>query len=133
MVVSMAGLEHIGFNVNAPVEQAAWFCEHLGMTVARKFGPPQFGHFLADARGGMMLEFYHNAAMPVPDYAALLPMSFHVAFQVDDVASTREKLLRAGASAEGDITRNSDGDQIALVRNPWGLTVQLVKRAQRML
>ena len=126
-------LEHIGFNVSAPVEQAEWFCKNLGMTVARQFGPPQYGHFLADARGQMMLEFYHNADMPVPDYASIPPMSFHVAFQVADVAAAREKLLRAGATAEGEITTNADGDKIGLVRNPWGLTVQLVKRAKAML
>ena len=126
-------LEHIGFNVHKPVEQAEWFCKNLGMTVARKFGPPQHGHFLADARGQMMLEFYFNSKVPVPDYAAIPPMAFHVAFQVDDVAAVRERLLQAGAKSESEVLTNDDGDNIALLRDPWGLTVQLIKRAKKML
>jgi hypothetical protein len=55
-------LEHLGLNHPDPVAAAAWYCQNLGMTVARQFGPPQNGRFLADARGKMMLEFYHNTS-----------------------------------------------------------------------
>jgi uncharacterized glyoxalase superfamily protein PhnB len=103
------------------------------MTVARKFGPPGHGHFLADAQGRMMLEFYLNVAVPIPDYPSLNPFSFHVAFQVDDVAVTRERLLQAGATAEGEVATNDDGDKLAMVRDPWGLPLQFVKRTKTML
>jgi len=71
------------------------------------------------------LEFYLNNTVPVPDYPSLNAFSFHVAFQVDDVAATRERLLQAGATAEGEVTTNDDGDKLAMVRDPWGLPVQL--------
>jgi len=80
------------------VAAAAWYVKNLGMKVTRKFGPPGHGHFLADAQGRMMLEFYLNNTVPVPDYPSLNAFSFHVAFQVDDVAATRERLLQAGAN-----------------------------------
>lgn len=126
-------LEHIGLNHPDPVAAAAWYEQNLGMKIARKFGPPGHGHFLTDARGAMMLEFYHNALAPVPDFRSLNPMSHHVAFQVDDVAVTRDRLIKAGATAQGGVTSNDDGDQLAMMRDPWGLPVQLVKRTKSML
>lgn len=126
-------LEHLGLNHPDPVAAAAWLCQHLGMTVARKFGPPQHGHFLADARGKMMLELYRNADVPVPDYAKLAPFSFHIAFHVDDVPALRARLLQAGATPEGEVNTNSDGDKITIVRDPWGICLQFVQRAQPMI
>jgi glyoxylase I family protein len=126
-------LEHLGLNHSDAVAAADWYCTNLGMKVTRKFGPPGHGHFVADAGGQMMLEFYHNAQAPVPDFRALNPMSFHVAFHVEDVLATRERLLKAGATAAGNVTSNEDGDTLAIVRDPWGLPVQLVKRTKAML
>lgn len=126
-------LEHLGLNHPDPVAAAAWYVKNLGMTVVRKLGPPGLGHFLADTRGQMMLEFYLNATVPIPDYSSLNPFSFHVAFQVDDVAAESKRLLQAGATAEGDISTNDDGDRLAMVRDPWGLPLQLAKRAKPML
>ena len=126
-------LEHVAFQVSEPVAVAEWYCKNLGMTIRRKFGPPAFGHFLADARGQMMLEFYNNPKASVPDYRTMHPMVLHVAFQVDDVAAARERILKAGATAEGEVTTNEDGDQLAMLRDPWGLCVQLLKRAERMI
>ena len=81
----------------------------------------------------MMFELYHNATAPVPDYRAIHPLTLHVAFFVDDVADVRSKLLQAGATAEGEISSNDEGDQFAMLRDPWGLAVQLVKRTAPMV
>lgn len=126
-------LEHLGLNHHDPVAAASWYCQNLGMTVARKFGPPQHGHFLADARGKMMLELYHNTDVPMPDYASLAPFSFHIAFHVEDVPSLRARLLQAGATPEGEVNTNSDGDKITIVRDPWGICLQFVQRAKPMV
>ncbi len=126
-------LEHLGLNHHDPAAAAAWYCQHLGLTVARKFGAPGHGHFLADTRGQMMLEFYFNPTAGVPDYAALDPFAFHIAFHVDDVAAVRAQLLQAGATAEGEVKVNDDGDQLTVVRDPWGICLQFVRRAKRML
>jgi glyoxylase I family protein len=126
-------LEHLGLNYPDPVAAAAWYVANLGMKVARKAGPPGHGHFLADAQGRMMLEFYLNASVPIPDYRSFNPLAFHVAFHVDDVAAARERLLKAGATAEGEVTTNDDGDKLAMLRDPWGLPVQLAKRIKPMV
>ena len=126
-------LEHLGLNHNDPVAAAAWYCQNLGMIVSRKYGAPGHGHFLADARGKMMIEFYFNAKAGVPDYAAIDPFTFHIAFQVNDVAAVRASLLKAGATPEGEVNVNDDGDQLAIVRDPWGVSLQFVKRTRPML
>lgn len=126
-------IEHVGLNVPDPVAAAEWYCKNLGMKIVRASGPPVFGHFIADSRDQMLLEFYRNPAAPVPDYRTMNPLVLHIAFQVDDVAATRAKLLQAGAVAEGEISGNDAGDQFAMLRDPWGLAVQLVKRAKRMI
>lgn len=126
-------LEHLGLNHHDPGAAAAWYCQHLGMTVARKQGAPGHGHFLADARGQMMLEFYYNATAGVPNYAAIDPFAFHIAFQADDVTAIRSRLVQAGATPEGEVNVNADGDQLTFVRDPWGIALQFVKRTKPML
>jgi catechol 2,3-dioxygenase-like lactoylglutathione lyase family enzyme len=126
-------IEHVGFNVVDPVGAADWYCRNLGMRVARQSGPPGNGRFLADTRGRMMLEFYHNSKVIVPDYRSIPPMAFHVAFNVEDVAAIRASLINAGGTADGEVTTNDDGDVLAMVRDPWGLTLQLIRRARPML
>jgi glyoxylase I family protein len=126
-------LEHIAFNIPAPLAAAKWYCQNLAMTVRRKQGPPASAHFLADANGKMMLEFYQHPTVPVPEYRTIDPQVLHIAFAVNDVASIRTKLLEAGATAEGEIFGNADGDQLAMLRDPWGMPLQLVKRAHSMI
>ena len=131
--MSGMNIEHIGFNIADPVAAAEWYCKNLGMTIARQSGPPANGRFLADTRGKMMLEFYHNSKVAVPDYRNLHPIALHVALNVDDVAAARASLVKAGGTAEGEVTTNDDGDVLAMVRDPWGLTLQLLKRAKPLL
>lgn len=126
-------LEHVAYNIPAPVAAAEWYSQNLGMTVPRKFGPPAHGHFLASNRGQVMLEFYNNPKVKVPDYHALDPLVLHIAFAVEDVAAVRAHLLSVGATAEGEITTNDDGDILAMLRDPWGIPLQLVKRAKAMI
>ncbi len=126
-------LEHIGLNVPNPVAVAQWYTMHLAMKVMRKGGPPVNAHFLADAREKMMVEVYNNPKAPVPDYRTVNPLVLHLAFFVDDVRGTRERLLGFGAAAEGEVTVSDQGDELAMLRDPWGLPIQLVKRAVPML
>ena len=74
-------VEHVACNVSDPVAMAAWYVEHLGMRVVRRIPTPPYIHFLADANGRAVIEIYTNpTADPVPDYAAMHPMRFHLAF-----------------------------------------------------
>ena len=126
-------LEHVAINVEDPVSMAKWYVKNLGMKLVRKGPPPVNMHFISDAGGNMMLEIYNNPPDAVPDYTSMDPLLLHIAFMVDDVKGIREKLIAAGATAAGEITITSSGDELAMLRDPWGVAIQFVKRAKPML
>ena len=126
-------IEHAAYQVADPARAAEWYVAHLGMTVKRAQRESPFMHFLADSAGAVMIEFYNNPAMAVPDYRRVDPILMHLAFHTDDVAGARARLLKAGATAEGDMTTSPAGDDLAMLRDPWGFPVQLVRRKVPML
>jgi glyoxylase I family protein len=129
----VVNIEHVAFNVAKPIAVARWYIDHLQMQVMRTSGPPTDTHFLADAGGRSMIEIYHNPKAAVPDYRAMNPLVLHLAFAVADVRATRARLLQAGATTEGEMTIADNGDELAMLRDPWGFPVQLVKRRAPML
>jgi len=126
-------IEHIALNVTDPVEVAKWYVENLGMRIVRSFDKPPYIHFIADEAGQGVIEIYHRQEAPVPDYAAMHPLVLHIAFAVEDVDETRAKLIAAGATAEGEVTRPENGDLLAFVRDPWGIPLQLANRRQPLV
>jgi catechol 2,3-dioxygenase-like lactoylglutathione lyase family enzyme len=128
-----ARLEHVALNVSDPVKMAQWYVEHLDMRILREGPPPVNARFLADNAGNMMLEIYTNPPDAVPEYASMNPLVLHVAFMVDDVEATRARLMATGAMPVGEVEVTSGGDTIAMLRDPWGLPIQFVKRADPML
>jgi catechol 2,3-dioxygenase-like lactoylglutathione lyase family enzyme len=126
-------LEHVAINVEDPVSMAEWYGKNLGMKLVRKGPPPVNMHFISDAGGNMMLEIYHNPPDAVPDYSSMDPLLLHISFMVDDVKGIRKKLIAAGATAVGEITITSSDDELAMLRDPWGVAIQFVKRTKPML
>ncbi len=126
-------LEHVALNVTDPIKMAKWYVDNLGMKVMREGPAPINCRFLADGAGNMMLELYHNPPDAVPNYAAMDPLLLHVAFMVDDVTAIRQKVVAAGATPVGEITTTPAGDQFAMLRDPWGLAIQFLHRADPML
>jgi len=61
------------------------------------------------------------------------PLVLHIAFMVEDVKGIREKLIAAGATSIGDVSTIPSGDEIAMLRDPWGVAIQFIKRAEPML
>jgi glyoxylase I family protein len=126
-------IEHFAINVPEPVAMAAWYEEHLGMKTVRKAGLPTHMHFLADDSGQTIVEIYNNAKAPVPDYRTMPALVLHLAFAVENVNVTRERLLKAGASADDEITVTPLGDEMVMLRDPWGVALQFVKRREPIL
>jgi glyoxylase I family protein len=131
--VNKANFEHVAINVKDPVAMADWYCENLGMKVVFKGDPPANTRFVSDADGNMMFELYNNSSVPVPDYAAQDMLVLHFAFNVDNVKETCERLVKAGAKWDKEFSVSASGDEIATLRDPWGLAIQFVKRAKPMI
>ncbi len=121
-------IEHFAINVPAPLDAARWYVEHLGMRVVRRVMEPPWAHFLQDSAGLTTVEIYGNRDAPLPDYHAMDPRVFHIAFAVHDVATERQRLLQAGASPAGEVVRTPAGDTMVFLRDPWGVPLQLVHR-----
>jgi catechol 2,3-dioxygenase-like lactoylglutathione lyase family enzyme len=129
-------IEHLALNVADPVKMADWYGRHLGMRVVRQVDGGPNTRFIVDRAGRVVLELYHQARAPIPDYAAMDVFTFHIAFQTDDVSATRQKLLTAGATAAGSagaIVTADNGDVMCFLRDPWGVVIQLVRRGQTLL
>lgn len=126
-------IEHIAFNVADASAQVKWYVEHLGVEIIRQINDTTHIHFVVDKSQRVILEFYTNPAEPVPDYAAMHPTTLHIAFSVDDIVAERERLIAGGASTEGSIVQTPAGDQLAFLRDPWGMCIQLAQRQQPLL
>ncbi|MEZ6131957.1 MAG: VOC family protein [Planctomycetaceae bacterium] len=125
-------IEHTALNVEEPVLMARWYVEHLGLTVKRRTSDAPYAHFLADDGDAVMLEIYGNRDVKVPDYRNMHPGELHLAFRSDNVAADCLRLKNAGATVVADVHQLGD-DTFAMLRDPWGICVQLVKRASPMI
>jgi len=120
--------EHFALNVADPVRMADWYVRHLGMKVLISQDREPFARFLADETGRVTVELYANPAAPIPDYRDVHHLSFHFAFEVSDADGARARLLAAGAT-DVDAVRPADGSLLYMLRDPWGLPLQICRRA----
>lgn len=121
-------IEHVAFNVADPVLVADWYVTHLGLRIVRHIPVPTQTHFLADGSGESALEIYCNPPDEVPDYAAMNPLQFHLAFVSESPVDDSARLIAAGASPVNEL-KFPDGSHLIMLRDPWGLALQLCKRA----
>ena len=126
-------LEHVAINVEDPAAMARWYRDNLGMKIVREGPAPANMRFISDAGGNMMLELYNNPTDGVPDYPAMNPLTLHIAFMVDDVKAITRKLIGAGAMVAVEIKTTDAGDELIILRDPWGVPIQFLKRAEPML
>ncbi|SIT94457.1 VOC family protein [Pontibacter indicus] len=125
-------LEHFALNVEDPVAMAAWYVEHLGMTIVRQMEQAPFMTFLADDSGRIMVEIYLNPADKVPPYREMNPLLVHLAFVSQNPTADKDRLVKAGATLVTE-QHLEDGSHLVMLRDPWGLAVQLCKRGTSML
>ncbi|GAA5020985.1 hypothetical protein GCM10011506_03640 [Marivirga lumbricoides] len=125
-------LEHFALNVKEPLAMTQWYVDNLGMTVVRQQEQSPYTTFLADTSGQMMIEIYNNDKAAIPDYAQQHPLIVHLAFVSENPDRDKERLLTAGA-VEVSNDRLGDGSHLIMLRDPWGLAIQLCKRGKPML
>ena len=124
--------EHFALNVPDVRAAAVWYVEQLGLKVLRAKVEAPYTHFFGDSTGRVFLELYTNPADPVPDYPAHHHLRMHLAFAVTDAKSERTRLQQAGATLVVEEPL-SDGSLLIMMRDPWGVPVQLCQRAQPFL
>jgi hypothetical protein len=56
-----------------------------------------------------------------------------VAFVCDDPGGTAQRLIRAGAMLVSGPEIKPNGDELVMLRDPWGLPIQLCRRAAPMV
>lgn len=123
-------IEHFAYMVERPADVAAWYCRHLGFTIRRSMDKTPWMHFLADESGHTVVEIYNNPTQTVPRYAGQDPLLFHIAFVCPDIEGTIARLVSAGATVVSPPTATEAGDTLAMLRDPWGLAIQLTRRRE---
>jgi glyoxylase I family protein len=121
-------LEHVALAMPDPAATAAWYVDHLGFTVVRSSEAPPYAHFLAPPGGGSLLEIFRDGATAPLEHHDVDPMQSHLAFAVEDIEAESARLVAAGATAGGPVTRTPAGDAYGIVRDPWGVPLQLITR-----
>ncbi len=125
--------EHIALNVADPLKTAEWYRDNLGFIIVRQGGEPNYTTFVSDPNGKMMFEFFKNADYPFQNFNDWHFMSIHVAFNCSDIAAIKKKLFAAGAVLAEELKKTDSGDQVMMLRDPWGLPIQFVQRVNTML
>jgi glyoxylase I family protein len=81
----------------------------------------------------MMFEIGANSAAPFLESSKWSNLAFHFAFVVDDVRAIRTGLIEAGATLLEEIRQTSTGDEVLVLRDPWGFPIQFIKRGELLL
>lgn len=119
--------EHVAMNVPDPTAMADWYVRHCGLRSVQSKNDAPYTQFLADSTGRIMLEIYENSSAPIPDYASQDPLVLHIAFAVNGIESAKSHILGAGATLVSQ-QQMANGTVIVMLRDPWGLALQLVQR-----
>lgn len=125
-------LEHPAIDVADPVAVATWWCDNLGFTKTRQKDDETHTTFIVDASGRVAIEMYRARTQPVaPDYFSIDPLTLHFGFTSKDVEADIERLTKAGATLV--VHEKAPGFEGAMMRDPFGIPIQFVKRDQSVL
>jgi len=121
--------EHFALNVPDARSMSLWYVDHLSMKIVRSKEEAPYTKFLADETGRVVFEIYSNPSVPIPDYAVVPPLNFHIGFAADDARATQSRLESAGASFfKEDVL--DDGSRLVMMRDPWGVPLQFCQRTK---
>lgn len=120
--------EHFAINVTDIEKVVQWYTTNLGLTIVSEQKEPPFMNFLGDATGRVIIEFYHRPDSMITDFTTAHPLTFHVAFVSENAQLDRERLEKQGAAFVEEI-KKEDGTHIVMLRDPFGMPLQLCQRA----
>jgi glyoxylase I family protein len=123
----VGAFEHLALNVRDQKAVEDWYVENLGFTVVRRY--PAGASFLADSAGRIVFELYSRDDVPYFDGEGTHSLTVHIAYECQDVEGTAKALLSAGATEDIPLATSPDGDVLIILRDPFGITIQLIDRA----
>lgn len=123
-------IEHIGISVEKPIEMANWYHEMLGFNI--KFSAQDEEKavaFLTDGSDKVMLELGN-----IPDVLPLTKvlrhlLQLHIALRSEDLDKDADYLVSKGAKFIEKCPIKRPGENLIVLSDPWGNTIQLVKRS----
>ena len=119
-------LELVRVNVADAAATARWYVTNADLELLP--GAPAGLVYVADKDHNFMIEFSEVPGLRT-NYADIPVDGFHLAFEGHKtIEAVAEKMLAHGARPEGEIYRNKIGDYVLNVRDPNGLTFQLLHR-----
>lgn len=123
-------IEHIGIAVEKPIEMAKWYQEVLGFNIKFSAEDEEKGvAFLTDSSDKVMLELGK-----VPNVLPLTSrinhhLQLHIALKSVDPDREAEYLVSKGATFIEKCPIKRPGENLIVLSDPWGNTIQLVKRS----
>lgn len=121
--------EHFALNVPDTRAHAQWYVTHAGFRLLRQAPESPYTTFLADDTGRVVVELYSNPKAACHDFNAHHPLLFHFALVSADVAADRARFERAGAKLFIEDAL-PDGTKLTMMRDPWGVPLQLCQRTK---
>lgn len=120
--------EHLAINVNYIRKMKDWYVDNVGLKVVSEQREAPFMTFLEDSSGRVILELYHRPDEEITNFKTKHPLTFHMAFVSKNAEKDKIRLLAKGASFVEEI-KKADGSHLVMLRDPWGLPLQLCHRA----
>jgi predicted enzyme related to lactoylglutathione lyase len=132
MIMKGYEIEHVGITVGKPIEMAKWYQEVLGFNIAFCAQDDEKAvAFITDSTGKVMLELGQiPGASPLAD-GITHHLQLHIALKSVDPDKDADYLVSRGATFIEKCPITLPGEYLVVLSDPWGNTIQLVKRATR--
>jgi catechol-2,3-dioxygenase len=122
-------IEHIGICVDEPIEMANWYQDTLGFNIkfCAKFNEKGVA-FITDGSNRVMLEL--GKIPGVSPLAGRLNhhLQLHIALRSEDPDQDAQYLVSKGASFIEKCPIKRPGENLIVLSDPWGNTIQLARR-----
>lgn len=123
-------IEHIGLCVTAPVEMAQWYERVLGFKIVFSAQDDEKAvAFIADASGHSMLELGRLPGIAPLCATRTHPLQCHIGLASTDPQRDADYLVENGARFIEECGVRRPGENLLLLADPWGNTIQLAHRA----
>ena len=125
-------IEHIGLLSSTPIQMGHWYGKHLGFRIITEAGTDADGVIFVEDDSGTVIEIGHLPGIFPMEFKSHHPLSFHLAIECSCPEDEAKRLVEAGAELVGESLRNAYKGEKILVRDPWGLAIQLINRKTKL-